>query len=209
VALTWAQQHADAILAAWYPGQSGGTAIARALAGDDSPGGRLPVTFYRSTRDLPPYVSYDMGGRTYRYFDGKPLYAFGHGLSYTRFAYETPRLSTSTLHAGDTLRVTARVRNTGRRAGDEVVQVYLEYPQRPLSPKRALVGFQRVALQPGESRELVFELDARRLSDVDRAGNRAVVAGKYRLFVGGGQPGTGAPGGEAAFAIEGMAPLPR
>jgi beta-glucosidase len=209
VALTWAQQHAHAILAAWYPGQSGGSAIARALAGDDNPGGRLPVTFYRSTRDLPPYVSYDMQERTYRYFEGKPLYPFGHGLSYTRFAYNAPRLSTRTLKAGNTLRVSTRVRNAGKRAGDEVVQVYLQYPERPLSPKRALVGFARVSLQPGEARELSFELDPRRLSDVDRAGSRAVMAGDYRVFVGGGQPGTGAPGGEAGFSIEGTAPLPR
>ena len=209
VALTWAQQHADAILAAWYPGQSGGTAIARALAGDDNPGGRLPVTFYRSTRDLPPYVSYDMPGRTYRYFEGEPLYPFGHGLSYTRFAYDAPRLSTHALQAGETLHVSTRVRNTGERAGDEVVQVHLQYPDRPLSPSRALAAFARISLQPGEARELSFELDSRRLSDVDRAGKRAVMPGDYRVFVGGGQPGTGSPGGEAGFTIEGTAPLPR
>ncbi len=209
VALNWAQQHADAIVAAWYPGQSGGTAIAQALAGDFSPGGRLPVTFYQSTRDLPPYVSYDMKGRTYRYFTGKPLYPFGHGLGYTTFAYEAPRLSTRTLKAGETLRLSTRVRNSGRRSGEEVVQVYLQAPQRPHSPIRSLVGFRRVALAPGESREVTFELDARRLSDVDRTGQRAVEAGDYRVFVGGGQPGTGAPGETAAFSIVGRAPLPR
>nr|WP_255516284.1 glycoside hydrolase family 3 C-terminal domain-containing protein [Luteimonas suaedae] len=209
VALNWAQQHADAILAAWYPGQSGGTAIAQALAGDFSPGGRLPVTFYRSTRDLPPYVSYDMKGRTYRYFTGTPLYAFGHGLGYTTFTYDTPQLSAQTLEAGEPLRVSVRVRNSGERSGDEVVQVYLEPPQRPESPIRSLAGFQRLTLQPGESREVEFELDARALSDVDRAGQRAVEAGDYRVFVGGGQPGTGAPGGEAAFSIQGRMPLPK
>lgn len=209
VALNWAQQHADAILAAWYPGQSGGTAIAQALAGDFSPGGRLPVTFYQSTKDLPPYVSYDMKGRTYRYFDGKPLYPFGHGLSYTSFAYGAPRLSTRTVKAGETLRMSVRVRNSGERSGEEVVQVYLQPPQRPQSPIRSLVGFRRVALKPGESREVTFELDARKLSDVDRAGQRAVEAGDYRVFVGGGQPGTGAPGEAADFSIIGNAPLPR
>jgi beta-glucosidase len=209
VALNWAQQHADAILAAWYPGQSGGTAIAQALAGDFNPGGRLPVTFYRSTKDLPAYVSYDMKGRTYRYFAGTPLYPFGHGLSYTTFAYDTPRLSASTLKAGEPLRVSVRVRNSGEIKGDEVVQVYLEYPKRPQSPIRNLVGFKRVTLKPDESRELEFELDSRALSDVDRAGQRAVEAGDYRIFVGGGQPGTGAPGGEVAFSIEGRMPLPK
>lgn len=208
VALNWAQQHADAILAAWYPGQSGGTAIAQALAGDFSPGGRLPVTFYQSTKDLPPYVSYDMKGRTYRYFSGKPLYPFGHGLSYTSFAYDAPRLSTRTLKAGETLRVNVRVRNSGERSGEEVVQVYLQPPQRPQSPIRSLVGFKRVALKPGESREVTFELDARKLSDVDRAGQRAVESGDYHVFVGGGQPDTGAPGESAAFSIVGHAALP-
>lgn len=209
VAMTWAEQHADAIMAAWYPGQSGGSAIARVLAGDYNPAGRLPVTFYRSTRDLPPYVSYDMKGRTYRYFEGRPLYPFGHGLSYTRFSYAAPELSTTTLKAGATLRVSTKVRNVGARSGDEVVQAYLIHPERPLAPRRALVGFARVSLRPGETREVHFDLDARRLSGVDRAGNRAVAPGGYRLFVGGGQPGTDAPGGEVSFSIEGEVALPR
>lgn len=208
VAMTWAEQHADAIVAAWYPGQSGGTAIARVLAGDYNPAGRLPVTFYRSTRDLPPYVSYDMKGRTYRYFEGRPLYPFGHGLSYTRFAYAAPHLSTTVLHAGATLRVSTQVSNVGERSGDEVVQAYLAYPDRPLAPRHALVGFARVTLKPGETREVHFDLDARLLSDVDRLGKRAVMPGAYRLFVGGGQPGTDAPGDEATFSIEGEMALP-
>jgi beta-glucosidase len=209
VALNWAKQHADAILAAWYPGQSGGTAIAQVLAGDVNPGGRLPVTFYRSTKDLPAYVSYDMNGRTYRYFKGEPLFAFGSGLSYTSFAYSAPQLSATTLQAGAHLQVRTQVRNSGTRAGDEVVQVYLEFPQRAQSPLRTLVGFQRVTLQPGETRELTFALAPRQLSDVDRTGQRAVQPGDYRVFVGGGQPGTGAPGGEAAFSIQGTVPIPR
>jgi beta-glucosidase len=209
VALTWAEQHADAIVAAWYPGQSGGAAIARVLAGDYNPAGRLPVTFYHSTRDLPPYVSYDMKGRTYRYFTGRPLFPFGYGLSYTPLAYSAPSLSTTVLRAGETLRVSTQVRNAGNRAGDEVVQAYLTYPERPLSPRHALVGFTRVTLQPGEVREIHFDLDARRLSDVDRSGTRAVVPGNYRLFIGGGQPGTEAPGSDASFVIEGEAALPR
>ncbi|WGZ31764.1 glycoside hydrolase family 3 C-terminal domain-containing protein [Xylella fastidiosa subsp. pauca] len=209
VALNWAQHHANAILAAWYPGQSGGTAIAQALAGDVNPGGRLPVTFYRSTQDLPPYISYDMTGRTYRYFKGQPLYPFGYGLSYTQFTYEAPQLSTATLKAGDTLTVTAHVRNTGTRAGDEVVQLYLEPPHSPQAPLRNLVGFKRVTLRPGESRLLTFTLDTRQLSSVQQTGQRSVEAGHYHLFVGGGQPNTGAPGGTAAFSIIGRALLPK
>ncbi|RBB23173.1 glycoside hydrolase family 3 protein, partial [Xanthomonas oryzae pv. oryzae] len=209
VALNWAKTHADAIVAAWYPGQSGGTAIARMLAGDDNPGGRLPVTFYRSTKDLPAYVSYDMKGRTYRYFKGEPLFPFGYGLSYTRFAYDAPQLSSTAVQAGSTLQVTTTVRNTGARAGDEVAQVYLQYPDRPQSPLRSLVGFQRVHLAAGEQRTLTFNLDARALSDVDRSGQRAVEAGNYTLFVGGGQPDTGAAGNAASFSIQGRSPLPK
>ncbi|MBC3974078.1 glycoside hydrolase family 3 C-terminal domain-containing protein [Xanthomonas translucens] len=209
VALNWAKQHADAIVAAWYPGQSGGTAIAQVLAGDVNPGGRLPVTFYRSTKDLPAYVSYDMKGRTYRYFKGEPLFAFGSGLSYTRFTYAAPQLSATTLQAGANLQVRTQVSNSGTRAGDEVVQVYLQPPQGAQSPLRTLVGFQRVTLQPGEAREVGFELTPRQLSDVDRAGQRAVQPGDYRVFVGGGQPGTGAPGDEAAFSIQGTVPIAR
>ncbi|HET7161497.1 MAG TPA: glycoside hydrolase family 3 C-terminal domain-containing protein [Rhodanobacteraceae bacterium] len=209
VALDWAQRHADAILDAWYPGESGGAALAQVLAGDYDPAGRLPVTFYRSTRDLPPYASYSMKGRTYRYFDGKPLYPFGHGLSYTTFAYADPKLSTTQLQAGVTLKVSAEVRNRGTRAGDEVVQVYLDGgPKSPLAPRHALVGFRRVCLGPGASRRVEFELSPRQLSTVDAAGNRAVAAGRYRVFIGGGQPGY-ASGVNARFTITGRDALPR
>ena len=208
VALDWAQQHADAILDAWYPGESGGAAIAQVLAGDYDPAGRLPVTFYRSTRDLPPYVSYAMKGRTYRYFGGAPLYPFGYGLSYTMFAYADPVLSTTQLKAGATLKMGAEVRNRGVRAGDEVVEVYLDDPKSPLAPRHALVGFERVHLGPGESRRVEFELSPRVLSTVDAAGSRAVVAGRYRVFIGGGQPGD-APGVGASFTITGRDALPR
>ena len=203
VALDWAKQHADAILAAWYPGQAGGTVIAQALAGDVDPGGRLPVTFYRSVHDLPPFTSYAMQGRTYRYFRGKPLYPFGYGLSYTRFAYAAPSLSTPVLKAGDDLRVGAQVRNAGARAGDEVVQVYLDVPPSPLAPRHVLVGFQRVHLAPGESRRVEFTLSARDVSSVDAAGARAVEPGRYRVFIGGGQPGDAA-GVASTFTIEGQ-----
>ncbi|MEW9572717.1 glycoside hydrolase family 3 C-terminal domain-containing protein [Rhodanobacter sp. Si-c] len=202
VALDWAKQHAAAILAAWYPGQAGGTAIAQALAGDTNPGGRLPVTFYRSVRDLPPFASYAMQGRTYRYFRGTPLYPFGYGLSYTRFAYAAPALSASTLKAGDTLQVSAELRNAGSRAGDEVVQVYLDTPPSPQAPRHALAGFRRVHLAPGESRRVDFILSARDVSSVDAAGVRTVEPGRYRVFIGGGQPGDAA-GVASTFTING------
>ncbi|MEP6899517.1 MAG: glycoside hydrolase family 3 C-terminal domain-containing protein [Rhodanobacter sp.] len=208
VALNWAQQHADAIVAAWYPGEEGGRAIARTLAGDYNPGGRLPVTFYRSTRDLPPFVSYAMNGRTYRYFSGAPLYPFGYGLSYTHFAYGRPELSATRLAAGNTLTVSALVRNDGDRAGDEVVQVYMDSPDLPSAPRHALVAFQRVHLAPGESHRMQFELSPRQLSVVDAAGRRAMAAGRYRLSVGGGQP-LGASAAAVEFMIDGHFALPR
>ena len=207
VAVDWARQHSSAILDAWYPGESGGAAIAQVLAGDYNPAGRLPVTFYRSTRDLPPYVSYAMKGRTYRYFDGTPLYPFGFGLSYTHFEYANPDLSAARLKAGATLKVDAEVRNSGVRAGDEVVEVYLDAPDVPVAPRHALVAFERVHLEPGESRRVEFKLAPRRLSTVDVAGNRSVVAGRYRVFIGGGQPGD-APGASASFTIIGRDALP-
>ena len=208
VALNWAKAHADAIVAAWYPGQEGGRAIAQVLSGDYNPGGRLPVTFYRSTRDLPPFVSYAMQGRTYRYFEGAPLYPFGYGLSYTHFAYAKPQLSASKLEAGAKLTVSAVVRNDGDRDGDEVVQVYLDALDDALAPRHALVAFQRVHLAAKESRRVSFELDSRQLSSVDAAGLRAVQAGHFRVFVGGGQPGY-TEGVTTVFTINGHQALPR
>jgi beta-glucosidase len=209
VALNWASEHARAIVAAWYPGQDGGTAIARLLAGDDNPAGRLPVTFYRSVRDLPPFASYQMKGRTYRYFDGTPLYGFGYGLSYTRFDYAGASVTTRTLRAGQSLSASVQVRNSGERDGDEVVQAYLSYPSSDaMAPKRTLVGFERVHLKAGETRQVSFTLDPRRLSSVDAAGRRAVVAGDYTLFLGGGQPGQ-AGGDTVPFHIDGTQDLPK
>lgn len=209
VALTWAKQHASAIVAAWYPGESGGTAIAQVLAGDYNPAGRLPVTFYRSVRDLPPFASYQMKGRTYRYFHGEPLYAFGHGLSYTRFGYTEAQASAATLHAGESLTASVQVRNDGNRDGDEVVQAYLSFPSGDaLAPQRTLVGFERIHLASGESRRVSFTLDPRRLSSVDASGARAVLPGNYGLDLGGGQPGDAA-GKHLDFTIQGRQALPR
>lgn len=209
VALRWAAEHADAVLAAWYPGEAGGQAIAETLLGINNPAGRLPVTFYRSAQDLPPFADYGMQGRTYRYFKGSPLWAFGHGLSYTRFVYQAPRVSSAVLNAGQALTVEVEVANAGDRDGDEVAQVYLE-PETPLpvAPAHALVAFQRVPLKAGERRTLRFELDARALSQVDAAGVRAVLPGRYRLAVGGGQPGH-AEVLRASFEIQGHEELPR
>ena len=206
LAVNWAQEHAQAVLEAWYPGETGGEAIAETLDGKNNPGGRLPITFYKSIDQLPGFEDYAMKGRTYRYFEGSPLYGFGYGLSYTTFAYSNLQLSSRTVKAGDPLTVEGEVRNTGERAGDEVVELYLTPPKTDVSPIRELKAFQRVHLEPGASRRVTFELGPRQLSEVDAAGKRSVQAGSYGIFVGGAQPapGTGLSG---EFAIEGNAPL--
>jgi beta-glucosidase len=207
--VNWANENANAILEAWYPGEEGGTAIAETLAGVNNPAGRLPVTFYKSLSDLPPFDDYSMKGRTYRYFEGQPLYPFGYGLSYSKFSYSNAKLSTSALKAGGDLHVDVDVRNTGSLAGDEVVQAYLMFPKAPGAPLRALRAFQRVSIRPGQTQHVRFTLNARDLSMVNEEGTRLVAAGAYKLFVGGGQPGTGAPGTELPLTIQGKQKLPR
>jgi beta-glucosidase len=165
LAVTWAQEHVPAVLEAWYPGQAAGTAIADALFGDYNPGGRLPVTFYRSVHDLPPFYDYAMAGRTYRFFGGVPLYPFGFGLSYTTFAYDRLRTSADTAGAGDTVTVSVDVTNTGARAGDEVVQLYVRHLGSAVErPRKELRGFVRVTLQPGETRTVGIPLAASSLA---------------------------------------------
>lgn len=202
--VAWADRHVPAIVEAWYPGGEGGQAVAELIASDFSPAGRLPVTFYRSADQLPPFKDYAMAGRTYRYFAGNPLYRFGHGLSYTRFAYAGARLDHHSVQAGDTAGLSVRVTNTGRVDGDEVVQLYGTQAA-PGAPLRALMGFRRIHLKAGESREVRFAIDPRTMSVVDPAGNRAVMPGTLDLWVGGGQPGgrDAAPGAAARLTIVG------
>ncbi|MDR3703304.1 MAG: glycoside hydrolase family 3 C-terminal domain-containing protein [Candidatus Sulfopaludibacter sp.] len=207
--INWANQNANAILEAWYPGEEGGTAIAETLAGVNNPAGRLPVTFYKSVNDLPPFEDYSMKGRTYRYFEGQPLYPFGYGLSYSKFVYGNAKVSSPTLKAGSDLQVDVDVRNPSGVAGDEVVQAYLLFPKLPGAPLRALRGFQRVSIGKGQTQHVRLTLNARDLSMVNEEGTRLVAAGDYKLFVGGGQPGTGAPGAELALRIQGEQKLPR
>ena len=187
--VAWAAEHVPAIVEAWYPGEEGGTAIADVLFGDYNPGGRLPVTFYRSVKDLPPFEDYDMEGHTYRYFRGEPVYAFGHGLSYTTFGYGNLKLSAPSLAPGGALTVTADVRNTGQRAGDEVVQLYLSDVEASVPvPIRQLVGFKRVHLEPGETQTVSFTVEPEQFALVDDAGERVIEPGRFRISVGGRQP---------------------
>ncbi|PYP98102.1 MAG: glycosyl hydrolase [Gemmatimonadetes bacterium] len=165
VAVNWAQEHVPAIVEAWYGGQAAGSALADVLFGDYNPAGRLPVTFYTSVDDLPPFDDYRMAGRTYRFFKGTPLYPFGDGLSYTTFAYRNLRTSSARLRAADTLIVRVDVTNTGRRAGDEVAQLYVRHlGSRVERPIEDLRGFRRITLKPGETRTVEFALPASSLA---------------------------------------------
>lgn len=207
--LSWAKANAGAIVQAWYPGEGGGPAIAQVLAGAANPAGRLPVSFYRSAADLPPFDDYRMAGRTYRFFGGEPVYPFGHGLSYASFRYEPATLQLQEDGLQTRLTVRTAVTNTSPRDGDEVAQLYLQPPRFEGGPRLALRGFQRLHLKAGERRELSFQLDARDLSFVDRDGQRQLMPGRYRLSVGGGQPDTGAPFVGADFSLTQQALLPR
>jgi beta-glucosidase len=206
--VNWANAHANAILDAWYPGEEGGTAVAQTLSGKNNPAGRLPVTFYKDVSQLPPFEDYAMKGRTYRYFAGTPLYPFGYGLSYTKFAYSKLTLPSAAVEAGKPVVVEATVTNTGTRAGDEVAQLYLEFPAVPGAPLRALRGFERVHLAPSASQRVHFELKPRDLSMVTEAGEPIVAEGAYTVSVGGGQPDTGAPAVAGSFTVKGTLTLP-
>jgi beta-glucosidase len=194
LAVKWAQEHAGAILEAWYPGEAGGTAVAETLLGQNNPGGRLPVTFYSSIDQLPAFDDYSMKARTYRYMSATPLYGFGDGLSYTTFAYSGAKLSSTALAAGNPLMVSVNVANTGKVAGDEVVEVYLVPPASNLAPKKELVGFARTHLAAGASKDVTVTIDPRQLSLVDAQGQRLILPGEYQVFIGGHQPESGDEG---------------
>ena len=209
LAVNLAQEHANAILEAWYPGEEGGTAIAATLAGDYNPAGRLPLTFYASLDQVPPFESYSMQGRTYRYFSGTPLYSFGFGLSYTTFAYSNLKVPTSSVRAGQPVVVEGELKNTGLMAGDEVAELYLTQPKAFETPRRVLAGFARMHLAPGQSTRVSFTIDPRSIGQVDAEGNRVILPGRYTVSLGGSQPGALASTQTATFDILGSAELPR
>jgi beta-glucosidase len=208
LAVNWANEHANAILDAFYPGEEGGTAVAETLSGKNNPAGRLPVTFYKSVDDLPPFEDYAMKGRTYRYYTGKPLYPFGYGLSYTKFSYRDLKVGSASVAAGDPVTADVTVKNDGSREGDEVVQLYLKFPNAPGAPLKALRGFQRIHLAAGASQKVHFQLKDRDLSMVTDAGEPVIAEGDYSMFVGGGQPDTSAQTVNAKFHINGTKNLP-
>lgn len=191
ISINWADQHIPAIIEAWYPGQAGGTALADVLFGDYNPAGRLPVTFYKSMEQLPPFKDYDMAkGRTYRYFTGEALYRFGHGLSYSQFAYSDLRITPQQPHTGDPVEVTVTVQNTSKHAGDEVVQLYVRDVAASVPVAvRQLAGFDRIHLQPGATQTVRFTLKPEQFSLMTDAGQRIVEPGMFEITVGGRQPG--------------------
>jgi beta-glucosidase len=189
LAVNWADANVPAIVEAWYPGQAAGTAIADVLFGEYNPAGRLPVTFYKSTGQLPPFEEYSMKERTYKYFTGTPLYPFGHGLSYTRFAYSKLDV-TKSVTSGKPVHVSVTVTNSGKLAGDEVVQLYITDREASAPvPIRKLVGFRRVSLAPGMSQKVSFTIESRDLSLITDDMRRVIEPGMFDFSVGGKQPG--------------------
>lgn len=189
LSINYAAENLDAILSAGYPGQEGGNAVADVLFGDYNPAGRLPVTYYKSIEQLPAFENYDMEGRTYRYFRQTPLYPFGFGLSYTRFAYADLNIPAEA-KMGDKINVSVKVTNAGDRDGDEVVQLYLtdEKASTP-RPIRQMEGFKRIFLKKGESQTVQFELEPRQLSMINDKEKQVVEPGYFTISVGGEQPG--------------------
>jgi beta-glucosidase len=176
----------EAILQAWYPGQQGGTAVAEVLFGDYNPAGRLPVTFYRNVSQLPDFEDYNMTGRTYRYMQDTPLFSFGYGLSYTTFSYGKVVLDRSEVTAGQTLKLTVPVTNTGKRGGEEVVQVYLKKQGDAEGPVKTLRAFKRVFIPAGQTTNIEFDLKDKELEWWDEQTNTVrVCSGTYDIMVGG------------------------
>jgi beta-glucosidase len=208
LAVNWINGHANAVLEAWYPGEEGGAAVAETLSGKNNPAGRLPVTFYTGVDQLPNFEDYGMANRTYRYYNGKPLYPFGYGLSYTTFSYSGLNIPTQAVSAGQPVAADVTVTNSGNVPGDEVVQVYLKFPDVKGAPQIALRGFQRIHLEPGTSQKVHFDLKPRDLGIVTEDGHPIIAQGDYAISIGGGQPNAGAPTVNGKFHIDGQVDLP-
>jgi beta-glucosidase len=184
------EELADAILFAWYPGQQGGAAVADVIFGDHNPSGRLPITFPRSTDQLPPYEDYSMAGRTYKYMTEKPWYPFGYGLSFTSFEYAKPELSSASVESGDPLEVTVRVRNTGETDGREIVQLYITSEDAGFDvPQSTLIGFKPVEVAAGGEESVTFTVKPEQMDVFDAEGQRQRIKGRYTLHAGGVSPG--------------------
>jgi beta-glucosidase len=178
-------ENCDAILQAWYPGQAGGKAVADVLFGNYNPAGRLPVTFYKNTAQLPDFENYDMQGRTYRFMQEKPLFPFGYGLSYTSFKYGKPLLTPDKTKGKNNFKLVIPVKNSGKVAGEETVQVYLKKNDDAQGPAKTLRAFRRVAIPAGKTLNVAFELNDKNLEWWDTSTNLMhVTPGTYQLMVG-------------------------
>jgi len=186
MAIPWEAANLPALLQAWYPGEQGGRAVAEVLFGDVNPAGRLPVTFYRATTDLPAFEDYSMSNRTYRYFNGQPLFAFGHGLSYSKFDYTNPGTDEPSYKPSSTVKLSFSLRNTGGRAGEEVAQVYFRHVNSALAqPKLALCGFVRVHLEQRQRVNVAVNIPVERFRYWDTTQEQyAVEPGNYELMIG-------------------------
>ena len=208
LAVNWINEHANAVLEAWYPGEEGGAAVAETLSGKNNPAGKLPVTFYTGVSQLPNFEDYGMANRTYRYITSRPLYPFGYGLSYTTFKFSDLSVPVQPVAAGQSLGADVTVTNTGKVAGDEVAQLYLKFPDVKGAPLIALRGFQRIHLEAGASQKIHFELKNRDLGMVTEDGRPIIAQGDYTISIGGGQPDTGAPAVTGKFHIDSQVDLP-
>ncbi len=185
LAINWEQENLDAILNIWYPGQGGGDAVADVLFGDYNPSGKLPVTYYKSINDLPPFEDYHLKGRTYRFFEGEVLYPFGYGLSYTQFNYSKPTLEKSVIGKSDKIKISITISNDGKFDGETVVQLYVNDIEASVTtPLKTLRKFKKVFLKKGESKNVVFELFPKDLSIYDNNGSSFVESGEFEIFIG-------------------------
>jgi len=188
LSVNWANEHVNAVLDAWYPGEEGGNAIADVIFGKYNPAGRLPITFYSSVNDLPPFENNNMKGRTYRYFGGTPLYEFGYGLSYTTFKYSNIK-SPATVKTSEKTKISVEVENTVARDGDEVVELYTKILDANVPvPVHALQGFKRIFLRSGEKKTVEFDLKPEQFSIINNKNQCVVEPGRLQLYVGGCQP---------------------
>ena len=187
--LRMADEKASAVLQAWYPGEEGGHAVASIIFGRSNPSGRLPVTFYRSTEELPDFKDYSMKGRTYKYMEGDALYPFGFGLSYTTFDYSGLSLNSGRIRAGESIECSVTIKNSGKYDGYEVAQLYLKDMEASTEiPRWQLNGIKCVYLKSGEEKTVKFTLTPRQMAMVDDLGNIILEPGKFRIYVGGSQP---------------------
>ncbi|MHA2195119.1 MAG: glycoside hydrolase family 3 C-terminal domain-containing protein [Promethearchaeota archaeon] len=195
LSVNYAKKNISAILQSWYPGEEGGAATADIIFGDYNPSGKLPITFYKSVHQLPPFEDYRMEGRTYRYFKDQPLYPFGYGLSYTKFKYSNLTISPKKAEVGNNIEVNIEVENVGDRLGEEIIQLYIRNLSSNLNlPIRSLQGFQKITLRNAEKAKISFELTPTNFSHINDEGNRLVESGDFLISVGGCQPGFGHKG---------------